>query len=75
MIIDVPFAGIEPWDALKADPVLWHIGFHQTPSIAEEIRKLGCANVTVEIINNSAHFVADEQPVQVTALIERYAAK
>jgi len=165
MILDVPLAGIEPWDTLKADPMLWHIGFHQTPKvpeamisgrelvyfreafynrhtknlaaisdedarhyarsystpaqlraglgfyrafpeaekfnqsyseplnvpivlaggdrsfgklnprIGEEIRKLGCANVTVEIINNSAHFVADEQPVQVTALIERYAAK
>jgi pimeloyl-ACP methyl ester carboxylesterase len=45
------------------------------PRIAEALKKLGCVNVTVETINNSAHFVADEQPAQVTALIERYAAK
>ena len=165
MILDVPLAGIEPWDALKADPMLWHIGFHQTPKvpealisgrelvyfreasynratknpaaiseeaarhyarsyatpaqlragmgfyrafpenerfnqshsetlnvpivlaggdssfgklnprIAEVLRTLGCANVTVETIHNSAHFVADEQPAQVAALIERFAAK
>jgi pimeloyl-ACP methyl ester carboxylesterase len=165
MILDVPLVGIEPWDALKADPMLWHIGFHQTPKvpealisgrelvsfreasynrwtknpaaiseeaarhyarsyatpaqlraglgfyrafpeaekfnqshseplnvpmvlaggdsafgtlnprIAEALKTLGCAHVTVETINNSAHYVADEQPAQVTALIERYAAK
>jgi pimeloyl-ACP methyl ester carboxylesterase len=45
------------------------------PRIAEEIKKLGCARVTVEIINNSGHYVADERPAQVTALIERFAAK
>jgi len=45
------------------------------PRVAEAIRKLGCANVTVETINDSAHYVADEQPAQVAALIERYAAK
>lgn len=43
--------------------------------VAEALRKLGCTNVTVEIINNSGHYVADEQPAQVTALIERQAAK
>lgn len=165
MILDVPLAGIEPWDALKADPMLWHVGFHQTPKVpeamisgrelvyfrealynrwtknpaaiteedarhyarsystpaqlragmgfyrafpeaekfnqshseplnvpivlaggdssfgklnprvAEALKKLGCANVTVETINNSTHYVADEQPAQVTAMIERYAAK
>jgi pimeloyl-ACP methyl ester carboxylesterase len=45
------------------------------PRIAEEIKKLGCANLTVEIINDSGHYVADEQPALVTALIERFAAK
>jgi pimeloyl-ACP methyl ester carboxylesterase len=45
------------------------------PHTAEALKKLGCANVTVETINNASHYVADEQPAQVTALIERYAAK
>ena len=45
------------------------------PRVAEAIRKLGCTDVTVEIINNSGHYVADEQPAQVAGLIERYAAK
>lgn len=165
MILDVPLAGIEPWDELNADSKLWHVGFHQTPKVpealitgrelvyfreafyqrwtkhpsaiseedarhfarsystpaqlraglgfyrafpeaekfnkshgetldvpivlaggdgsfgklnprvAEALRKLGCANVTVEMISDSSHYVADEQPAQVAALIERYAAR
>jgi pimeloyl-ACP methyl ester carboxylesterase len=45
------------------------------PRVAEALKKLGCANVTVETIHNSLHYVADEQPAQVAALIERYAAR
>lgn len=32
-------------------------------------------HVMVETLHNSGHYVADEQPAQVTALIERYAAQ
>lgn len=162
MILDVPLPGIEPWEEVKADPLLWHINFHQTPDlpeqliagrqevyfrhfwslgtvngdgfsdddaahyasayaapeqlragfemyralpaneqfnaaqrsaievplvlaggdqgfgpllpdIAEALQTHGCTNVTVELIENSGHYVADEQPEAVAALIERYA--
>lgn len=41
---------------------------------AESIRQKGCRNVQVEIIKNARHYVADEQPDAVAALIEKYAA-
>jgi pimeloyl-ACP methyl ester carboxylesterase len=163
MILDVPLPGIEPWEDVKADPLLWHINFHQTPDlpeqlivgrqevyfrhfwslgtvngdaisnddaahyasaytspeqlragfemyralpaseqfnaaqrsaidvplvlaggdqgfgpllpdIAEALQTHGWTNVSVEIIENSGHYVADEQPEAVAALIERYAS-
>jgi pimeloyl-ACP methyl ester carboxylesterase len=37
MILDVPIPGLEPWEQVKADPVLWHFGFHQTPSVPEQL--------------------------------------
>ncbi len=42
---------------------------------AESLRKQGCANVTTEIIKNSGHFVAEEQPEIVAELIERYGSR
>lgn len=164
MILDVPLPGIEPWAAVRVDPLLWHFEFHQTPRVPEALvegrqatyfrlaffnrlaedpsvfsgdevaryaesyaapdrlragfefyrafpanarfnqshrspidlpivlvggehavgqinpviagalRKLGATNVTTELIRNSGHYVADEQPNAVAALIERYAA-
>jgi pimeloyl-ACP methyl ester carboxylesterase len=163
MILDVPLPGIEPWEEAKADPRLWHIGFHQTPGlpeqliagrqfvyfreffnrgtlsttaisdadvahyasaygapaqlragmefyrafpaserfnatqrsaidvpivlaggdksfgrlnprVAEALRAHGCASVHIEVIKNSGHYVADEQPEIVAELIERYAS-
>jgi len=162
MILDVGLPGIEPWEEDKAKPMLWHVNFHQTPKlpeqlidgrqfvyfrdiinrfalnsqaitdadvtryassyaapeqlragmefyrafpanekfnavqrsaidfpmvlagsdnvvgkinprIAESLRKHGCTNVTIEVINNSGRFVVDEQPAAVAELIERYA--
>jgi pimeloyl-ACP methyl ester carboxylesterase len=158
MIIDVPLPGIGPWDAVKGDPFAWHIMFHQTPdlpeqllagretiyfryfldrntfsdadvaryarayaapdhlramleiyrafpanekfnaarqstigvpivlapgenspfeklmpSIAAALQAHGCANVKVEVVKDSAHYVVDEQPEAVAELIERYA--
>jgi pimeloyl-ACP methyl ester carboxylesterase len=162
MILDVPLPGIEPWEDVEADPLLWHINFHQTPDlpeqliagrqavyfrhfwslgtvngdgisdddaahyasayaapeqlragfemyralpaneefnaaqrsaievplvlaggdqgfgpllpdIAEALQTHGWTNVTVELIEKSGHYVADEQPEAVAALIERYA--
>lgn len=37
MILDVPLPGIEPWNRVKADPALWHFGFHQTPELPEQL--------------------------------------
>jgi pimeloyl-ACP methyl ester carboxylesterase len=35
MILDVPLPGIEPWEeSIKG---LWHIGFHQTPNLPEQL--------------------------------------
>jgi pimeloyl-ACP methyl ester carboxylesterase len=43
------------------------------PGFAEALRDHGCANVKIEVIPNSVHYVADEQPEAVAELIERYA--
>jgi pimeloyl-ACP methyl ester carboxylesterase len=43
------------------------------PSFADALRAHGCANVKVEVIKNSVHYVADEQPDAVAKLIERHA--
>lgn len=45
-----------------------------TPRFAESIRKKGCKNVQVEIVKNAAHYIADEQPDALAALVEKYAA-
>jgi pimeloyl-ACP methyl ester carboxylesterase len=45
-----------------------------TPSFAEALRAHGCANVKIEVIKNSVHYVADEQPEAVARLIEQYAS-
>lgn len=163
MILDVPLPGIEPWEEVTADPLLWHINFHRTPDlpekliagrqavyfrhfwslgtvdgdaisddgaahyasayaapeqlragfemyralptnekfnatqrsaidvplvlaggdhgfgpllpgVAETLQAYGWTNVAVETIENSGHYVADEQPDAVAALIERYAS-
>jgi pimeloyl-ACP methyl ester carboxylesterase len=37
MILDVPLPGIEPWEEVRADPALWHFGFHQTPDLPEQL--------------------------------------
>jgi pimeloyl-ACP methyl ester carboxylesterase len=44
------------------------------PSFAEALRDHGCANVKIEVIKNSVHYVADEQPEAVAQLIARYAS-
>ncbi len=41
------------------------------PSFAEALRAHGCANVKIEVVQNSVHYVADEQPEAVAQLIER----
>ena len=37
MILDVPIPGLEPWEQVKADPALWHFGFHQTARAPERL--------------------------------------
>jgi pimeloyl-ACP methyl ester carboxylesterase len=159
MLLDAPVPGLGPWDAVKANPIIWHIHFQQTPDLpeqliagreaiyfrhflnsdtfsdadvaryartyaapehlralleiyrafpanekfnaaqqsaislplvrapgehspfeklmpgfAEALRGHGCVNVKIEVIKNSVHYVADEQPEAVAQLIERYAS-
>src|ERR1700728_4794551 len=45
-----------------------------TPSFADALRAHGCANIEIEVIENSVHFVADEHPDAVAQLIERDAS-
>jgi pimeloyl-ACP methyl ester carboxylesterase len=165
MILDVPLAGIEPWNDVKANPQLWHMAFHQTPDLPEkliagrqliyfreqffnpgtfnknaisdadatryakayakpeqlragmefyrafpanekfnsarddtnnvpivlaggdqsfgkllpkvsdDLRKHGCADITIKVIENCGHYVVDEQPEAVAQLIEQYATR
>ena len=44
------------------------------PGFAKALRAHGCANVKIEVIRSSVHYVADEQPDAVAELIERYAS-
>lgn len=159
MLLDAPVPGLGPWDAVKTNPITWHIHFQQTPDLpeqllagreaiylrhfldrdtfsdadvaryarayaapehlraaleiyraypanekfnaaqrgaislplvlapgenspfeklmpgfAEALRDHGCTNVKIEVIKNSVHYVADEQPEAVAQLIERYAS-
>jgi pimeloyl-ACP methyl ester carboxylesterase len=37
MILDVPLPGIEPWEESVAGPEFWHIPFHQTPNLPEQL--------------------------------------
>lgn len=44
------------------------------PKMAEDMRAHGCKNVIIETIKDSKHYVAEDQPEIVAALIERYAS-
>jgi pimeloyl-ACP methyl ester carboxylesterase len=37
MILEVPLPGLKPSEELKANPQLWHMGFHQTPDLPEKL--------------------------------------
>jgi pimeloyl-ACP methyl ester carboxylesterase len=59
-------------------PIVWAAGENGPfatigTRIAGDLMAHGCSKVTTEIIKNSAHFVANEQPEMVTELIKRYA--
>ena len=45
------------------------------PRLAESLRAWGCAKIAVEVIENSGHYVVDEQPEGVATLIEDYASR
>ena len=36
-IIDIPIAGVDPWDMVKSAPWAWHFGFNSTPGLAEAL--------------------------------------
>jgi pimeloyl-ACP methyl ester carboxylesterase len=37
MILDAGLPGLAPWDEDKANPMLWHFGFQQTPNLPEHL--------------------------------------
>lgn len=37
LILEAPLPGIEPWEQVKHNPLLWHVGFHQTPDLPEKL--------------------------------------
>jgi pimeloyl-ACP methyl ester carboxylesterase/uncharacterized membrane protein YphA (DoxX/SURF4 family) len=87
MLLDVPLPGIEPWDKVVADPLLWHINFHQTPGLPEQLIagrqaiyfrhffNLGTVNHAVIGEAHAAHYVkAYGAPEQLRAAFELYRA-
>ena len=38
MMLDVLLPGLAPWAEVKANPVLWHVRVHHTPSVPEQLR-------------------------------------
>jgi pimeloyl-ACP methyl ester carboxylesterase len=59
-------------------PVVFGLGEHDyfaqfLSTIAEALRAHGCTNLKTEVIKDSSHYVAQEQPAALAALIERYA--
>jgi pimeloyl-ACP methyl ester carboxylesterase len=69
MIIDVPIAGVDPWDEIKVNPELWHFGFHQAPGLAEKLLA-GREKIYIEFFLRSS--VADPKSVS-DEDVERYA--
>ncbi|MGB6678676.1 MAG: alpha/beta hydrolase [Terriglobales bacterium] len=37
MMLDAPVPGLGPWDAVKTNPITWHINFQQTPDLPERL--------------------------------------
>jgi pimeloyl-ACP methyl ester carboxylesterase len=37
MILDVPVAGVDPWDEVKGNPELWHFRLHNAPGLVEKL--------------------------------------
>src|SRR6185436_17091635 len=37
MLLDAPVPGLGPWDAVKANPITWHIHFQQTTDLPEQL--------------------------------------
>jgi pimeloyl-ACP methyl ester carboxylesterase len=87
MLLDVPLPGIEPWDKVKADPMLWHINFQQMPELPEQLISgrqavyfrhffnLGTVNNAAISAQDAAHYVsAYASPEQLRAGFELYRA-
>jgi pimeloyl-ACP methyl ester carboxylesterase len=87
MTLDVPLPGIEPWEEVKADPLLWHVNFHQTPDLPEKLIagrqaiyfrhffNLGTVNRDAIDDEDAAHYAgAYAAPEQLRAGFEMYRA-
>lgn len=87
MTLDVPLPGIKPWEEVKADPLLWHIHFHQTPDLPEKLIagrqavyfrhffNLGTVDHSAITDEDAAHYAgAYAAPEQLRAAFEMYRA-
>jgi pimeloyl-ACP methyl ester carboxylesterase len=37
ILLDVSLPGLGPWDEIKANPIVWHMNFHQVPDLPEQL--------------------------------------
>jgi pimeloyl-ACP methyl ester carboxylesterase len=37
LVLEVPLPGLGSWAQIKTDPMLWHMSFHQTPGLPEQL--------------------------------------
>lgn len=82
MILDVPLPGIDGWDEIQGNPVMWHVRFMQVPGLAEKLVTGRQADYFAYFFQygkitpqEAAHFdQAYDSPVQLHAVFEMYRA-
>ena len=69
MLVESPPEGLPSWEAMKNSPLMWHMGFHQTPGLPEQLLA-GREDIYVRhfLTESAAGEAPDEADVQ------RYAA-
>jgi pimeloyl-ACP methyl ester carboxylesterase len=87
LVLECPIPGVEPWEKIKAEPLLWHINFQETPDLPEQLVagrqaiyfgrffKMGTVDNNAITAADLAHYVkAYSAPAQLRAAFEVYRA-
>jgi len=87
LVLECPIPGIEPWEKIKAEPLLWHVNFQETPELPEQLVmgrqtiyfgrffKMGTVDNNAITAADLAHYVkAYSAPQQLRAAFEMYRA-